>query len=104
MSGGDTQAQRDLRHANHGASFDQLTHKNDELMAEIEWGKTEEVSFKSKDGTEVHGLLTYPVGYQAGTKVPAAAAHPRRTEGPGRATRSASKRNGSPPTATRCCA
>ena len=33
-------------------------------------GKTEEVSFKSKDGTEVHGLLTYPVGYQAGTKVP----------------------------------
>ncbi len=48
----------------------QLTHQNDALMAEIEWAKTEEVSFKSKDGTEVHGLLTYPVGYQAGTKVP----------------------------------
>ena len=39
-------------------------------MAEIEWGKTEEVNFKSKDGTDVHGLLTYPVGYVAGTKVP----------------------------------
>ena len=26
--------------------------------------------FKSKDGTEVHGLLTYPVGYVKGTKVP----------------------------------
>ena len=31
---------------------------------------TEEVNFKSKDGTEVHGLLTKPVGYVAGTKVP----------------------------------
>ena len=31
---------------------------------------TEEVRFKSKDGTEVHGLLTYPVGYVKGTKVP----------------------------------
>lgn len=50
--------------------LEQLTHKNDALMNEIEWGKTEEVSFKSKDGTEVHGLLTYPVGYRAGSKVP----------------------------------
>jgi dipeptidyl aminopeptidase/acylaminoacyl peptidase len=50
--------------------FEQLTHKNDALMNEIEWGKTEEISAKSKDGTEVHGLLTYPVGYVAGTKVP----------------------------------
>jgi dipeptidyl aminopeptidase/acylaminoacyl peptidase len=48
----------------------QLTHANDDLMAEIEWGKTEEVKFKSKDGTEIHGLLTYPVGYQPGAKVP----------------------------------
>src|SRR5260370_40592028 len=39
-------------------------------MSEIEWGATEEVSFKSKDGTEVHGLLTYPAGYVKGTKVP----------------------------------
>jgi dipeptidyl aminopeptidase/acylaminoacyl peptidase len=48
----------------------QLTHTNDALMAEIDWGKTEEIKFKSKDGTEIHGLLTYPVGYVAGTKVP----------------------------------
>jgi dipeptidyl aminopeptidase/acylaminoacyl peptidase len=48
----------------------QLTHQNDELFAELDLGKTQEVSFKSKDGTEVHGLLTTPVGYQAGTKVP----------------------------------
>lgn len=48
----------------------QLTAHNDALMAERELGRTEEVGFKSKDGTEVHGLLTYPVGYVAGTKVP----------------------------------
>src|SRR6266436_1250145 len=29
-----------------------------------------EVNFKSKDGTEVHGLLTYPLGYVKGTRVP----------------------------------
>jgi len=50
--------------------FDQLTHQNDALFAELEPGRTEAVSFKSKDGTEVHGLLTYPVGYVKGTKVP----------------------------------
>jgi dipeptidyl aminopeptidase/acylaminoacyl peptidase len=48
----------------------QLTHQNDALLAELELGVTEGVEFKSKDGTEVHGLLTYPVGYVKGTKVP----------------------------------
>ncbi|HEY8226149.1 MAG TPA: S9 family peptidase [Pyrinomonadaceae bacterium] len=48
----------------------QLTHQNDALLAELELGATEDVEFKSKDGIEVHGLLTYPVGYVKGTKVP----------------------------------
>ncbi len=48
----------------------QLTHQNDALFAELNLGLTEEVSFKSKDGTEIHGLLTKPAGYAAGTKVP----------------------------------
>jgi dipeptidyl aminopeptidase/acylaminoacyl peptidase len=48
----------------------QLTHQNDPLLGELEISPTEDVSFKSKDGTEVHGLLTRPVGYAAGTKVP----------------------------------
>ena len=47
-----------------------LTHQNDALMAELQLGKTEDVNFKSADGTEVHGLLTKPVGYVEGTKVP----------------------------------
>lgn len=48
----------------------QVTHQNDALFAELELGQTEEVGFKSKDGTDVYGLLTYPVGYVKGTKVP----------------------------------
>lgn len=53
-----------------GKTLRRITHQNDALMSELQIGETEEVSFKSKDGTEVHGLLTYPVGYQKGTKVP----------------------------------
>jgi len=68
MSGGDTR-HNEIYAFDNGA-LRQLTHANDDLMAEIDWAKTEEVKFKSKDGTEIHGLLTYPLGYQAGAKVP----------------------------------
>ncbi|HKE23322.1 MAG TPA: S9 family peptidase [Bryobacteraceae bacterium] len=50
-------------------SLRQLTHQNDALRAELQFGEVEEVAFKSKDGTEVHGLLTKPVHYTGG-KVP----------------------------------
>jgi dipeptidyl aminopeptidase/acylaminoacyl peptidase len=50
--------------------FQPLTHQNDALFAEFQLGTTEEVTAKSKDGTEVHGLLTKPAGYVAGTKIP----------------------------------
>jgi dipeptidyl aminopeptidase/acylaminoacyl peptidase len=33
-------------------------------------GKTSVFAWKSKDGKSIEGLLTYPVGYQAGKKVP----------------------------------
>lgn len=33
-------------------------------------GKTEVIRWTSRDGKEIEGLLTYPVGYQAGQKVP----------------------------------
>ena len=68
VSGSDTQHSE--LYAMNGGSLRQLTHQNDELFAELDIPPTEEVSFKSKDGTEVHGLLTYPVGYVKGTKVP----------------------------------
>ena len=34
------------------------------------FGKTEVIRWKSKDGREIEGLLTYPTNYQAGRKVP----------------------------------
>jgi dipeptidyl aminopeptidase/acylaminoacyl peptidase len=57
-------------HAMEGSSLRQITHHNDALFAELNLGATDEVNFKSKDGTEVHGLLTYPAGYVKGAKVP----------------------------------
>ena len=68
LSGSDTQPTE--VYALDDGSARRLTHQNDPLMAELEVAPTEEVSFKSKDGTEVHGLLTKPVGYVAGTRVP----------------------------------
>jgi hypothetical protein len=46
--------------------FQPLTHQNDALFAELQLGATEEVRANSKDGTEVHGLLTKPANYTAG--------------------------------------
>jgi dipeptidyl aminopeptidase/acylaminoacyl peptidase len=50
--------------------FKPLTHQNDALFSELQLGTTQEITAKSKDGTEVHGLLTTPPGYVAGTKIP----------------------------------
>jgi len=47
----------------------QISHVNADLkMPAI--GRTEVVRWKSKDGKEIEGLLTYPVGYQSGQRVP----------------------------------
>jgi len=51
-------------------SLRKLTGVNDTLLAELNLVPTEDFTSKSKDGTEVHGLLTKPLGYQAGDKVP----------------------------------
>src|SRR5258706_5859684 len=68
LSGNDTKT-TDV-YAMEGNVLRQITHQNDALLAELQIAPTEEVGFKSKDGTEVHGLLTYPLGYVKGTKVP----------------------------------
>jgi dipeptidyl aminopeptidase/acylaminoacyl peptidase len=47
----------------------QISHANDEI-AKMPVGKTEVIKWKSKDGRDIEGLLTYPIGYKAGTKVP----------------------------------
>jgi dipeptidyl aminopeptidase/acylaminoacyl peptidase len=68
ISGGDDRANE--IYALEGGKLRVLTHHNDEVAAELEMAPAEDVAFKSKDGTEVHGLLTKPVGYKPGTRVP----------------------------------
>jgi dipeptidyl aminopeptidase/acylaminoacyl peptidase len=47
----------------------QISHANDQ-MAKMPVGKTEVIKWKSKDGRDIEGLLTYPIGYQTGAKIP----------------------------------
>ena len=47
-----------------------LTAHNQPLLNEISLGRVEDISFLSKDKTEVHGLLIKPPDYQAGKKYP----------------------------------
>lgn len=47
-----------------------LSKQNDAFLKDITLAKVEEISFKSADGTEVHGFLTYPAGYTAGARYP----------------------------------
>jgi dipeptidyl aminopeptidase/acylaminoacyl peptidase len=51
------------------ASVKQLTEHNSWLK-DYSVGQSEVVKWKSKDGTEIEGVLTKPVGYTSGTKVP----------------------------------
>jgi dipeptidyl aminopeptidase/acylaminoacyl peptidase len=53
-----------------GSSLRKLTQVNDALFAELNLVPTEDFTSLSKDGTEVHGLLTKPVNYKPGDKVP----------------------------------
>ncbi len=47
----------------------QISRVNEDI-AKMPVGKTEVIKWKSKDGREIEGLLTYPNDYKAGTKVP----------------------------------
>jgi dipeptidyl aminopeptidase/acylaminoacyl peptidase len=47
-----------------------LSHQNDAWMKDLVLGATEEFTSKSKDGTEVHGLVEKPVTFREGEKYP----------------------------------
>ena len=53
-----------------GVTLRRLSHQNDEWLAKVQLGTTEEFSSISKDGTEVHGLLVKPSTYRQGQKYP----------------------------------
>jgi dipeptidyl aminopeptidase/acylaminoacyl peptidase len=44
--------------------------RHNEALARLPMGRTELIRWKGKDGLEIEGLLTYPVGFQAGRRVP----------------------------------
>ena len=47
-----------------------LTSHNDALVAEWDLGAVEDIGFKSKDGTEIHGLMVKPPQYDLSRKYP----------------------------------
>ena len=53
-----------------GSNLRQLTKHNDKLLGELILGTTENFQSKSKDGTEVHGVIVRPPTYKPGTKYP----------------------------------
>lgn len=51
-------------------SLRKLTKHNDALVAELNLVPTDDIDFKSSDGTDVHGLLTKPGNFKSGSPVP----------------------------------
>jgi dipeptidyl aminopeptidase/acylaminoacyl peptidase len=52
-------------------SLRRLSRQNDDWLSRVRLAPVEEIGFKSRDGTPIHGFLVRPVDYQAGTRVPA---------------------------------
>ena len=47
-----------------------LTHRNDVWLAGVQLGTTEDFAARSKDGTDVHGILVKPAGAASGHRYP----------------------------------
>ncbi len=47
-----------------------LSHQNDQWLSEVRLGQVEETSFRSRDGTEVHGFVVRPPDYRPGIRYP----------------------------------
>jgi dipeptidyl aminopeptidase/acylaminoacyl peptidase len=47
-----------------------LTTHNDALLSELQLGAVEDISFRSKDGTEIHGMVIKPPSFEVGKKYP----------------------------------
>ena len=50
----------------------QLTHVNEEKLADVRWGDYEQFSFKGANGDTVHGYVMKPWNYEPGKKYPIA--------------------------------
>ena len=52
------------------AGLRKLTHHNDAEIAELALGGVEDISFPSRDGTIIHGMMVKPADYRAGQAYP----------------------------------
>jgi dipeptidyl aminopeptidase/acylaminoacyl peptidase len=68
LASSDTQATEVFALENHELRM--LTSHNEALLAEIKFGAVQDVSFKSRDGTEIHGQIVKPPAYVSGRKYP----------------------------------
>lgn len=57
-------------HALEGSTLRKLTRHNDPLLSQIHLGTVEDVAFRSKDGTDIHGMMVVPPSFEAGTRYP----------------------------------
>jgi dipeptidyl aminopeptidase/acylaminoacyl peptidase len=53
-----------------GGKLRKISSHNDPVIAELQIQPAEDIAFTSKDGTEIHALLTKPFGYVAGKRYP----------------------------------
>jgi dipeptidyl aminopeptidase/acylaminoacyl peptidase len=67
---GSTPSQPDEIFAVEGGRLRKITGQNDRWLAELRLAPVEEIGFRSKDGTEVHGFLVKPPDYQPGKRYP----------------------------------
>ena len=57
-------------HVGTGDELERITRTNDDFFAGIQLAEVKNVQFPSKDGTEIEGFVTLPVGYQEGLRYP----------------------------------
>jgi dipeptidyl aminopeptidase/acylaminoacyl peptidase len=50
--------------------YRRLTHHNDDWLAGVKLGATEEISYESKDGTRINGFVVKPPDYRPGRRYP----------------------------------
>jgi dipeptidyl aminopeptidase/acylaminoacyl peptidase len=53
-----------------GGSLRKLSAHNETLLRELQFQPADDIAFTSKDGTEIHALLTRPIGYVSGRRYP----------------------------------
>jgi dipeptidyl aminopeptidase/acylaminoacyl peptidase len=66
-----TTSQPEEIYAVQGQELRRLTRQNDAWLASVRLAPVEEISVRSKDGTEIHGFMVKPLGYRAGQRYPA---------------------------------